>query len=184
MYQRMLLPLAALVLAACASEPEPTSTADEPGLFGRMWESTQKLNPLQPKLEPREMKQAPPPNLKSLQPSIIVEPTAPKLSEVRQMKVSFRLLNQGKRLVRLDFPTTQRIEVVIKTQTGKVIERWSEDRRFENDLGTVTVNPNERLEYNAQVATREMSAGDSFVVEAWMPSYDTLRASATVAPVK
>jgi hypothetical protein len=174
----------AALLAACSSEPEPASAPEEPGLLGRMWESTERLNPLRRELKPREMKPAAPLNLKSLVVSLSVEPPAPKLSEVRQMMVTLRLVNRGKRLVHLDFPTTQRIDVVVKNKAGKAIEHWSEDRRFENQPGLVTINPSERLEYSASVATREMTAGETFTVEAWLPAFDSLSASAPVTPVK
>ncbi|MEQ1862186.1 MAG: BsuPI-related putative proteinase inhibitor [Chthoniobacteraceae bacterium] len=170
----------ALLLGGCSSAPK----SDEPGLLGRMWSSTQRLNPLSRDLKPREMKSAPPPNLKSLVASVSVEPPAPKLSEVRQVKVTVQLINRGKRTVRLDFPSTQRIEVVIKDKTGRIIDRWSEDRRFEHGQGIVTINPGERLEYSASVATREMKPEEAFTIEAWLPAHDSLRASATVTPVK
>jgi hypothetical protein len=174
----------AVAVAACSSEPKAANPSNEPGLIGRMWESTQKLNPLQPKLKPHEMKQVAAPNLKSLAPTLSVEPVAPKLSEVRQMNVTLKLVNKGKHVTRLDFPTTQRIDVVVKNKAGKVVERWSEDHRFENQAASVTVNAGERLEYTASVATREMTAGETFTVEAWMPAYDAIRASASVSPVK
>lgn len=174
----------AALLAACSSEPKSASAPEEPGLLGRMWESTARLNPLKSSLKPREMKQARPLNLKSLVVTLSVEPPAPKLAEVRQMTVTMRLVNRGKKLIRLDFPTTQRIDVVVKNTAGKAIEHWSDDRRFENQPGLVTINPGERLEYQALVATREMTAGETFTVEAWFPAYDSLNASAPVTPVK
>jgi hypothetical protein len=153
-------------------------------MLGRMWESTQKLNPLRRELKPREMKQPVPQDLRSIAASLAVEPPAPKLAEVRLVKARLQLVNRGKRMVRLDFPTTQRIDVVVKDSTGKVVEEWSEYHRFEKEPGTVTINPGERLEYSASVATREMRPDQTFTIEAWMPSYDLLRASASVTPVK
>lgn len=182
MYFRYSLLCAALLLAACSSEPKPAS--DEPGMLGRMWQSTQRLNPLHRELKPREMKQAAPPNLRAITTTLALDPPAPNLAEVRQVKVTLQLVNHGKKMVHLDFPTTQRIDVVVKDAAGKIIERWSEDHRFENQPGLVTINAGERLEYSASVATREMKAGETFTVEAWLPAYDTLRATAPVTPVK
>ena len=185
MYLHRFLTLSALAFAACSSEPKPASTvAPEPGFLGRFWNSTQKLNPLRPSLRPREMKPSAAPNLHSLAASLSVEPPAPKLSEVRQMAVTMRVDNRSKHVVRLDFPSTQRVEVVIKDASGKVIERWSEDHRFENQTGMVTINPAERIEYTAQVATREMAAGQTYTLEAWLPAYESLRATATLSPIK
>lgn len=171
-----------MLLASCASEPKPT--ADEPGLLGRAWESTQKLNPLRRELKPREMKQPKPESLDSIVASLSVDPPAPKLSEIRLVKVRLQLANRGKRMVRLDFPTTQRIDVVVKDASGKVVEEWSEYHRFEKEPGMVAINPGERLEYSASVATREMKDGLTYAVEAWVSAYDSLRASTSVTPVK
>ncbi len=180
---RRILPLCfASLLASCSSEPKPAS--NEPGLLGRMWDSTQRLNPLHRELKPREMKQAQPPNLRAIAPSLSVEPPAPKLAEVRLVQVRLQLLNRGKRMVRLDFPTSQRIDVVVKDATGKIVEQWSEYHRFDKEPGMVAINPGERLEYRASVATREMKPEQTFTVEAWLPAYDSLRASAPVTPVK
>src|SRR5690349_17460417 len=112
MSRRILLCCCAALLAACSSEPKPA--AEEPGMLGRMWQSTQKLNPLNRELKPREMKEVPRQDLKAITTTLSVDPPAPKLAEVRLVKVRLQLLNKGKRMVRLDFPTTQRIEVVVK----------------------------------------------------------------------
>lgn len=182
MFHRTTLLLAAALLVSCSSGPEPQS--DEPGLLGRMWESTQKLNPLHRELKPREMKQPQPENLKAIRATLGVEPPEPKLAEVRLVKVHLQLLNSGKRMVRLDFPTSQRIDVVVKDAAGKIVEQWSEYHRFEKTPGMVAINPGERLEYTASVATREMKPGQPCTIEAWVPAHDSLRASATVTPVK
>lgn len=183
MLRRFLLLSSAALLGACSSGPNPATT-DEPGMLGRMWASTQRLNPMHRELKKQDMKQLPPPNLRSLATTLTVAPPTPKLAEIRLLKVTMQLVNRGKRMVHLDFPTTQRIDVVIKDKTGKVIERWSEYHRFDNDPGLVAVNPGERLEYSADVATREMKADEPYTIEAWIAAYDTLRASATVTPVK
>ena len=182
MSRRLSLLCCAALLAACSSGPEPAP--GEPGLIGRMWESTQRLNPLHRSLKPREMKQAAPPSLRSIAATLTLDPPAPKLAEVRLVQVKLQLLNKGRHLVRFDFPTSQRIDVVVKDAAGKILEQWSEYHRFEKTPGMVTINPGERLEYTASVATREMKAGETFSIEAWLPSYDSIRASAAVSPVQ
>src|SRR5262249_14966822 len=51
---------------------------------------------------------------KQLVPTILIEPSPLKLADVRTMKVTLQLANHGKKLAQLDFPTTQRIEVLVK----------------------------------------------------------------------
>ncbi|MGB8168657.1 MAG: BsuPI-related putative proteinase inhibitor [Chthoniobacteraceae bacterium] len=120
---------------------------------------------------------------KSLVPTISIDPTPLKLSDVRTMKVTLQLANKGKKLVQLDFPTTQRIEVLIKDATGKMIEQWSEDQAFQNEPTLVAINPSERLEYTATVATRELKAGQVYTIEGFFPNFDQLRASKQITPL-
>lgn len=184
---RLILPLLSsslALLAGCSSGSDSGSTADEPGLIGRMWESTQKLNPLRSNMQPREQKERKPLNLRSLQVQVTAEPAAPKLSEQRQINVTLRITNKGKRLAQLEFPTTQRVEGLIRDKLGNVVERWSEDHSFEKNSGVVSINPGERVEFTLSMATREMSAGESYSVEAFLVEHETLRGTATVVPIR
>ena len=120
---------------------------------------------------------------KQLVPTIVVDPTPLKLSDVRTMKVTLTLANHGKKLAQLEFPTTQRIEVLVKDATGARIEQWSEDQAFQNEPTLVAINPNERLEYTATVATRDLKPGQSYIIEGFFPNYDQIRASKTLVPL-
>jgi hypothetical protein len=189
MRSRLLLSLAMLgSLVACSSSPEQPAAEEQPGLIGRVWESTvntgQKLNPFESKMKPKEMKQSSGVNYKSLTTEVRVEPAAPKLGENRQVAVIIRLTNKSKRLVQLNFPTTQRIDVIVKNKAGKTIEHWSDDQKFENEAGLVAINPGERLEYTANVSTRDLVAGEEFTVEGFLPSHEPLRGAATIVPVR
>ena len=127
---------------------------------------------------------APKANLKGLEMSLAVEPAAPKLSDAHEVKVTVTLANKGKKLVQLDFPTTQRIEVLVKNKAGKMVVQWSEDHAFTNDPTLVAINPGERLEYAATISTRDLAAGETYTVEAFFPNFDTLRKNHVLAPVK
>lgn len=120
---------------------------------------------------------------KQLVPSISIDPNPVKLSEVRTIKVTLLLANHGKKLAQLDFPTTQRIEVLVKDATGKLIEQWSEDHAFENEPTLVAINPAERLEYAATIATRDLQAGQAYTIEGFFPNFDQLRAIAKITPL-
>lgn len=120
---------------------------------------------------------------KQLVPTIAIDPLPLKLSEVRSFRVTLQLANKGKKLAQLDFPTTQRIEVLVKDGAGKTIEQWSEDQAFQNEPTLVAINPSERLEYTATVATRDLAAGQTYTVEAFFPNFDQLRASKQVIPL-
>ncbi|MEA3207564.1 MAG: Intracellular proteinase inhibitor [Chthoniobacter sp.] len=120
---------------------------------------------------------------RQLVPSVVLEPTPLKLSEVRSFKVMLHLKNAGKKLAQLEFPTSQRIEVLIKDETGKLLEQWSEDQAFENEPTQVTINPGERLEYTATVSTRDLKAGKNYTVEGFFPNFEQLRATKQLTPL-
>jgi hypothetical protein len=124
------------------------------------------------------------PNWHHLVLSIAITPQPVNLSETHEMRVTMKLENKSKKIAQLEFPTTQRIEVLIKNSGGKLVEHWSEDQSFANDPGMVTVNPGERLEYSATVATRDLVPGETFTVEGFFPNYEVLHATAKVVPVK
>ena len=186
--QLVLLLALASCLAACSSKPEQQAADQEPGFLGRMWGSTvtatQKLNPFDGEMKPKEKKPAVPVSYKGLKIDLRVEPPAPKLGEQRQVAVIIRLTNKGKRLVQLNFPTTQRIDVIVKNKLGKQIEHWSDDQRFENEAGLVAINPGERLEYTANVSTREMNAGEDYTVEGFFPNHEPLHATGIISPLR
>lgn len=119
-----------------------------------------------------------------LTPEMKLEPLPLKLSDTNRLKVTLTLSNRTKKLAQLEFPTAQRIEVLLKTTTGKLVEQWSADRAFAAEATIVTINPGERAEYLAEVATREMVAGETYLVEAFFPNHETLRVEKKIVPEK
>jgi hypothetical protein len=116
--------------------------------------------------------------------ALTLDPPQVKLPETRAVRVALAVVNKGSTAVQLHFPTTQRIEVLLKTEDGKVISKWSEDQKVDQEQGFLVINPEERLEYSANVSTREMTAGRSYIIEAYFPNFDELRASKSLMPVK
>jgi hypothetical protein len=123
-------------------------------------------------------------HFKHLSMNMTVEPNTLRLSEAHELKAKVTLSNHGAQLVQMDFPTSQRIEVVIKTRAGKLVEQWSEDQAFQNEPSLVTINPDERVEYVATMATRDLVAGESYILEAFFPNYDTMRVQVPLVPQK
>lgn len=113
-----------------------------------------------------------------------LEPQPLKLSSANRLKVTLTLVNRTKKLVPLEFPTAQRIEVLLKTASGKLVEQWSQDQVFAQETTVVTVNPGERVEYVVEVATRDLVAGQSYLVQGFFPNYDLLKAEKTIVPEK
>ncbi|HWM26327.1 MAG TPA: BsuPI-related putative proteinase inhibitor [Chthoniobacterales bacterium] len=98
-----------------------------------------------------------------------------KLSEVRQLEVKITLTNVSKRAVALDFPTDQRIEILLKNSSDAVLTTWSENHAFEAKASSVLINPGERIYYPETIATRELTPNKVFIVEVLFPQYPELR---------
>jgi hypothetical protein len=114
---------------------------------------------------------------------LALEPAKVVLPETKQLKVIIRLINNGNKMVQLNFPSSQRIEVLVKSKAGKTIEQWSEDQAFTDEPSMVTINPDERVEYAVNVSTRDMVVGETYSIEAFFPNFDALRKSTTVEAI-
>jgi hypothetical protein len=169
----LLLPLVFAFSAQASSGPEATPT---PSVLDKT-------------LEILHLKHGPkshnPPLLHhQLELKLDLSPNPVKLSENREVKVTFTVFNRSKKSAHFDFPTSQRIEVLVRDASGKVVNTWSEDQSFTNDPASVTVNPGERLEYIVSVATREMTAGQRYVIDASFPSFPDLKIQQPLTPEK
>ena len=76
--------------------------------------------------------------------------------------------------VELNFPSEQRIEILLRDAAGNVVTRWSDNRAFADQAGTLLINPGEHVEYSETIATRELVPGKVFTVEVMVPAYPEL----------
>jgi hypothetical protein len=171
----LLLLLVALPLALVAAEEKPKQKSTPRPTILKRWMRTLGIT--------KEKTNTTPTGYKGLEMGVQVDPAQVKVAEVKQIKVSVTLANRGKNSVQLEFPTSQRIEVLVKSKDGKTIEQWSEDQAFDSEPSMVSINPSERLEYVVNVATRDMVADQSYIVEAFFPNFEALRKSVTVSAI-
>lgn len=122
------------------------------------------------------------PRAKHLTFSMEFTPPALKLSDDRRLKVRLVLANNSKKFVQLQFPTTQRIEVIVSDKLGKPLLRWSEDQSFTDDPGYLAINPGERVEYVVSIPTRDMTAGTEYTVEGSVANYPDFKARKIIVP--
>lgn len=111
-----------------------------------------------------------------------VEPASFSLQDRREISVTYSIRNNTKKITRIEYPTSQRIEILTRTPQGTVIDRWSDDRTFENLEGIVVINPDERIEYQEKIPTREMKAGETYNVEAFATSEPNFSAQKPLTP--
>jgi Intracellular proteinase inhibitor len=155
-----------VLLAVSNATTQPPSPADR-SFFDRMLHPFGSAKKKAPKYQDAHLR------------GLLVEvrvPTEPiRLSEVRQLRVQAILSNIGAYPVPLDFPTSQRIDIQLLNSAGEVLTRWSENRAFTEEIGSLTINPREEVVYNETIATRELQPGRVYSVEVFFPKYPELR---------
>lgn len=111
-----------------------------------------------------------------------IDPPEFSLLDRREVEVTYSVRNNTKRVMRFDYPSRQRVEILTSNPQGEVIDRWSDDRSFEQKEGFVFINPRERIEYQEKIPTRDMKAGQTYTIQAEVvgkPEYTTTK---TVTP--
>ncbi len=159
----------ALLLAVAAQtfgqDATPASATKKRGWFGRI------LHPFSSTRLPQYQD----PKLRGLALDLLVAPQTVKLSEVRQLEIKLTLTNQSKRPTTLDFPNDQRIEIYLKNSAEAILTKWSDNHAITENPGTVLINPQEHVEYNETIATRDLTPNKVFIVEVFFPKYPELR---------
>jgi hypothetical protein len=115
------------------------------------------------------------PRLRGLVLDLQISPQPVKLSEVRHLNVRLSLMNKSKRPIALDFPTEERIEVFLRNSAEAVLTKFSDNRSYENTPGTVLINPDEHVDYDGSISTRDLTPNRVFICEVFFPQYPELR---------
>ena len=129
------------------------------------------LHPFSPEVVPQYKD----PRLRGLALDLQITPQTVKLSEVRQLAIKVTLTNLSKRPVPLDFPTSQRIEIYLRNSAGNILTKWSDNHAIAEKPATILINPQERIEYNETISTRDLTPNKVFIAEVFFPQYPELR---------
>jgi hypothetical protein len=148
-----------------AQDVAPTATPQKRGWLGRI------LHPFSSEPIPRYKD----PRLRGLALDLQITPQTIKLSEVRQLAIKVTITNRSKRPIPLDFPTNQRIEVYLRNSAGDVLTKWSDNHAITQKSAMVLINPQEHVEYNEKIATRDLTPNKVFIAEIFFPAYPELR---------
>ncbi|PWT80864.1 MAG: hypothetical protein C5B58_10795 [Acidobacteria bacterium] len=161
-----LLPIFLLLGTIIAQDVAPTATPTRKrGWLSRL------LHPFSPDAV-RQYKDA---RLRGLALDLQITPQTVKLSEVRQLGVKVTLANLSKRPIALDFPTNQRIEIYLVNSAEDILTKWSDNHAIVEKPATILINPQERIEYNESIATRDLTPNKVFIAEVFFPQYPELR---------
>jgi hypothetical protein len=96
-------------------------------------------------------------NLESYKTKLEINPAQLTLTRIRnpqpsdEITVKFTLVNGSDKGSTLYFPTSQRMDAVIRDAEGKTIYTWSEDFEFATEPGYSYVNAGERLNYQLKI---------------------------------
>jgi hypothetical protein len=115
------------------------------------------------------------PRLRGLALRLELSPQPVKLSEVRLLDVKVVLTNMSKRPIELQFPSEQRIEIYLLSSTERVLTKWSDNHAFAEKPGSILINPEEHIEYNERIATRDLAPNTVFIADVFFPRYPDLR---------
>ncbi len=113
---------------------------------------------------------------------LLLEPANFSVQDQRGLEAIYTIRNNTGKIIRLDYTTTQRMDILTKDPTGKVLERWADDRAFQPQEGIIILNPKERIEYKEKVATRDMKANETYSIQAEATGYPDYTVTKTVTP--
>jgi Intracellular proteinase inhibitor len=161
----LLLLMVGIIGPIFGQDPAPTATPQRRGWLGRI------LHPFSSEPIPQYKD----PRLRGLALELQITPQTVKLSEVRQLSIKVTVSNRAKRPIPLDFPTNQRIEIYLRNSAGDILTKWSDNHAIAQKSALVLINPQEHVEYNETIATRDLTPNKVFMAEVFFPAYPELR---------
>ena len=152
--------------APATPTPKTTTTMQKRGLFNRILHPFSSSDVL-PKYSDKR--------LRGLVLDLQVAPQPVRLSEVRQLEIKLTVTNMGTRMIQLDFPTDQRVEIRLLNAADAVLTKWSENHAIKAMPATILINPGEHVEYKENIATRDLTPNKVFTAEVFFPKYPDLK---------
>ena len=114
--------------------------------------------------------------------TLTVLPEEFSVDKNRELETTYTVQNNTGKMIRLDYTTTQRVEITTRDQAGNVIDRWSDDRVVKPQEGIVIINPKERIQYTEPVSTRDMKPGETYTIQAEVAGYPDYSVTKPVTP--
>jgi hypothetical protein len=157
--------LLALLAQSLAQDTAQTTSLKKRGWLGRLF------HPFSSHRLP-QYKDA---RLRGLALDLRIAPQIVKLSEVRQLQIKLTLTSFAKHPITLEFPTDQRIEIYLRNSAENILTKWTDNHAINQTPATVLINPQEHVEYNETIATRELTPNKVFTIDVFFPQYPELR---------
>ena len=99
-----------------------------------------------------------------------------------RMTLTIKNLGKRKKTYSLSFANAQRYEIKVKNPTGQLVYQWSLDKKFEEAVGVVMINPTDRIAYTETVSFDSLYApleAGSYTVEFSLANYPEIAGKAT-----
>ncbi|MFI0348611.1 MAG: BsuPI-related putative proteinase inhibitor [Chthoniobacterales bacterium] len=113
---------------------------------------------------------------------LLLEPSAFSVADTPELSITFKITNNKKEIMMLNFSTNQRIDILVKNVSGAVIMRWSEDRSFDPMPGLVAINPEESVIYTEKIPTTMMKDGNTYIIQVSLVDQEGYTLSQQVTP--
>lgn len=114
---------------------------------------------------------------------LLIEPSAFSVADTPELNVTFKIINNKKNLIMLNFSTNQRIDILVKNTQGDLITRWSQDRLFDPMPGLVAINAGESVVYTEKIPTTMMKDGEMYTIEVMLVDQEGYTLSQQVTPL-
>jgi hypothetical protein len=111
-----------------------------------------------------------------------IVPEFVRLSDTRALEAHLLLINRSRKSVNFIFNDSRKYDFILRDTNGKKLVQWSDDQPVTQSPGYVIINPAERAEFVGNVSTRDMSAGQAYILEAIVVGYDKMRVTLQVNP--
>jgi hypothetical protein len=106
---------------------------------------------------------------KTLSIDVAYSPNPVKLGRSGSMDVTVAIVNKTKTQQSVGTQTEQRIGVQVREiETGRVLTNLQEGRSEDPRLTSTLLNPGERLSFERRLSTRDMRAGRTYQIEAFV----------------
>lgn len=110
---------------------------------------------------------------KLLRVSVTYSPNPVTLGRSGQMDVTVAIVNITKQQQTFGTQTEQPINVVVReVETGRVLSQVTQGASEDPKLTSPLLNPGERFNFQRRLSTKEMRAGRTYQIEAFVVGYD------------
>lgn len=116
--------------------------------------------------------------------SVRCEPNPVSVSRTKVLEVRVEVVNKGRKVQVLEFPSTQRADAVVRHANGKIVARVHREEAYEPEPGLLSVNSGERVEFVFRVPCGELAPAAAYTLEGAIVGQNGLAAKVPLKVVR